>query len=109
MYSPDQPDTADEFLFTSVLQKRTSDVGVVLSESTDDLMESQSIRHEFGRICQYLKLLFLAAKAIDLNDAWNGTELRLDEPVQLGAQVHEGVTPFPGYVRKGELIDFTKP
>ena len=58
-----------------------TDVGVVSSKCRHHLAEAQLVGHQLRRVRQHVKLLFKSSDGVDLNDAGNVPQLRLDDPV----------------------------
>ncbi len=86
---PNESNPAEELLLSATLEVRAAPIDVVASERFDDLSERQLITNKPTRIDEYLVLAFAAAKAVHLDHARDGAQLRLDHPVENRAQVHE--------------------
>ena len=88
---PDQSNPAEELLLSATLEVRSAAIDVVAFERFDDLSERQLIANKPTRIDEHLVLALAPSKAVDLDDAGHGAQLRFDHPVEDGAQVHEVV------------------
>ena len=78
---------ADEVLLAVALDVAGADVGVVARQRRHHVAESEPVGHQPRRIGQHVELPLEAADRVDLDDARNGAQLRLDDPVLDGAQV----------------------
>ena len=77
----DQPQPAHDVKFRAVLDIGAAGVAVAVGQGGEDLLQSEAVGLEFGRIHQHLVLLGQAAKGIDVHHARHRAEFLLHHPV----------------------------
>ena len=85
------PRGSDQVLFAAALDVARADVGVVASQRVENVPERQPVGDQLVRIGRHMKLLRVAADAVDIGHAGHGLQLRPDDPVLDRPQVHRRI------------------
>ena len=119
-----QPDAADDEALIAARDPAAAGIGGVVVDRVDDVVDSEAVTQEFGRVEIEPELPGEAAEIVDLRDAGNLLQRRLDDPALILRQLHQvlgvgfervtvdlplrrrhGVEPGGGPGRQGDVAD----
>src|SRR5882672_2508819 len=83
-----QPDTTDDEALVAARHPAAARVRGVVVDRVDDVVDSEAVPQEFGRVEIESELAREASEIVNPRDAWNLPERRLDDPTLILRQLH---------------------